>query len=94
MLIWFKLQLMICLTPSGVSGGAQNIDRQQLVGRRRIWHWRNAMEYFLIGLHETCLDLLDPSGLLLDKYDTVGKDSLSPFLTADLEPTPEMGTCS
>lgn len=85
-LIFLRLQLMTCLTHLGVSGGHANVDRQQLVGRRRMWHWRNAMEYFLIGLHATCLDLLDPSGLLVDKYDTVGKTFLGPFLPPELDP--------
>ena len=58
--------------PSGVSGGTQYVDRQQSEGRRRIWHWRNVMEFFLMVHHKACIDLLDPSGQVEGKYDTVG----------------------
>lgn len=63
----------ILLTPPGVSGGAHNVDRQQPLGRRRIWHWRNVMEYILMAFHTTCIDILDPSGEVEGKYDTVGE---------------------
>lgn len=58
---------------AGVSGGFRDsVSRQDPDTSRRIWHWRNVMEYFLMRHHKTCISLLDPSEQVQGMYDVVG----------------------
>ena len=70
---WLKLH---CAAIAGVSSGTlishADYSRQNETNARNIWHWRSAMEYFLIRHHAGCESLLDTTGKATGKYDAVG----------------------
>ena len=58
---------------ASITGGAGPVAAQEgSIWKTRVYHWRAAMEYFLIGMWRQCVPLLD-------QYDVVG--AISPFRT-------------
>ena len=45
---------------------------QEATAARRIWQWRNLMEFFLMRHHSASIGFLDPSGRTPGMYDVVG----------------------